>query len=578
MSIETWARSLTEAVCARDPSAVEALFQPGGFWRDFVAAGGTLQTIEGAPAIAAFACSAGADAGLKVTAEAPPLLPGADPAQEGFVAFETALGHGRGYVRLQDGRCRTLMLTLEGFHDHPEPLRARRPSGLVEDAQGRNWKERLAAKGEQYGQGEDPYVLIVGGGQAGLALAARLEMLGVPYLVVDRHPRVGDQWRSRYKALTLHDPVWYDHMPYMPFPDFWPVFTPKDKMGDWLAAYSHAMELVVWTGTECLGAAREGDGWTVTLKRGDETVTLSPKHLVMAVGNAGFPKVPQFEGREAFGGVQLHSSEFASGEGMEGRRVVIVGANNSAHDIAADLAAHGAKPVMIQRSSTMIVQQTTVIGPMLGPLFSQEAVERGVTTERADLMLAASPFRVQEENARRLWAKVREDEAGFYDALEAAGFALDFGEDGTGMLKYPRTASGYYFDVGACAMVIDGRIGLRSGKGVARLRAEGVELDDGEVLPAEMIVYATGFGAMEEWVARLIDPETAARVGRCWGYGSGVRGDPGPWEGELRNMWKPTPEPGLWFMGGNLAQSRFYSRLLGLQLKARHAGLALGPA
>ena len=576
MTIETWARALTEAVAARDAAAVEALFLPGGFWRDFLALGGTLQTVEGAGAIAAFACAAAP--GFELVAEAPPLLPGADPAAEGFVAFRTALGHGRGYLRLQDGRCRTLMLALEGFHDHPEPLRARRPSGLVEDPQGRNWKERLAAKGEAFGRGEEPYVLIVGGGQAGLALAARLEMLGVPYLVVDRHPRVGDQWRSRYRSLTLHDPVWYDHMPYLPFPDFWPVFTPKDKMGDWLAAYAHAMELAVWTGTECLGASRDGEGWRVTLKRGDETVTLSPAHLVMAVGNAGFPKVPEFEGREAFRGVQLHSSDFASGEGMAGRPVVVVGANNSAHDIAADLASHGAKPVMIQRSSTMVVQQKTVVETMLGPLFSQAAVDRGMTTERADLMLAASPFRVQEETARRVWAKVREDEAAFYDALEAAGFALDFGEDGTGMLKYPRTASGYYFDVGACAMVIDGRIGLRSGLGVARLTAEGVELEDGEVLPAEMIVYATGFGAMEEWVARLIDPETAARVGRCWGYGSGVAGDPGPWEGELRNMWKPTPEPGLWFMGGNLAQSRFYSRLLGLQLKARHAGLALGPA
>ncbi len=576
MSIETWSRTLTEALAARDPAAVEALFLPGGFWRDFLALGDTLQTVEGAEAIAAFACAA--DAALTIAPEASPLPPGADPAQEGFVAFRTRLGHGRGYVRLQDGRCRTLMLTLEGLHDHPEPLRARRPSGLVDDPEGRNWKERLAAKGEGFGDGEDPYVLIVGGGQAGLALAARLEMLGVPYLVVDKHPRVGDQWRSRYKALTLHDPVWYDHLPYMPFPDFWPVFTPKDKMGDWLAAYAHAMELAVWTGTECLGASRQGDGWTATLKRGDETVTLSPAHLVMAVGNAGFPKVPEFEGRDAFQGVQLHSSQFASGEGMEGRRVVIVGANNSAHDIAADLASHGAKPTMIQRSSTMIVQQKTVIGPMLGPLFSQEAVDRGITTDRADLLLASSPFRVQEENARRLWAKVREDEAPFYDALESAGFALDFGVDGTGMLKYPRTASGYYFDVGACAMVIDGRIGLRSGVGVARLTAEGVELDDGEVLPADMIVYATGFGAMEEWVARLIDPATAERIGRCWGYGSGVAGDPGPWEGELRNMWKPTPEPGLWFMGGNLAQSRFYSRLLGLQLKARHAGLALAPA
>ncbi|WP_339948216.1 NAD(P)/FAD-dependent oxidoreductase [uncultured Albimonas sp.] len=580
MSIESWAAALTAAVAARDAKAAQALFLPGGFWRDFVAVGGTLQTLEGAPAIAAFAAGPAADANLEVTAEAPPLLPGADPAQEGFVAFETTLGHGRGYVRLQDGRCRTLLLSLEGLKGHEEPLGARRPSGLIDDPQGRNWKERLAAKTNAFGKGAEPWALIVGGGQAGLALAARLEMLGVPYLVVDKHPRVGDQWRSRYKALTLHDPVWYDHMPYMPFPEFWPVFTPKDKMGDWLDSYAHALELAVWTGTECLGAARppSGEGWTVTLRREDETVTLSPTHLVMAVGNAGFPRTPEIEGQADFAGVQMHSSQFASGEGLAGKRVIVVGANNSAHDIAADLVGHGAHPVMIQRSSTMVVQQRTVVETMLGPLFSQGAVERGLTTDRADLMLASSPFRVQEENARGLWARVREDEAGFYDRLAAAGFALDFGEDGTGMLKYPRTASGYYFDVGACAMVMDGRIGLRSGTGIARLTAGGMELEDGEVLEADMIVYATGFGAMEEWVARLADPATAERVGRCWGYGSGARGDPGPWEGELRNMWKPTAEPGLWFMGGNLAQSRFYSRLLSLQLKARHAGLNLGPA
>ncbi|MDF2231757.1 NAD(P)/FAD-dependent oxidoreductase [Albimonas sp. CAU 1670] len=575
MSIETWTRALTEAIAARDADAAAALFVEDGFWRDFVAAGWTLQTLEGAAAVGAFAAGPAADAGLRIAPEAPPLQPGTDPAQEGFVAFETAHGHGRGYVRLAGDRARTLMLTLEGLKGHEEPLRGRRRSGLVSDPEGRNWKELLAAKTDGFGETREPYVLIVGGGQAGLALAARLEMQGVPYLVVDRHPKVGDQWRSRYKALTLHDPVWYDHMPYMPFPEFWPVFTPKDKMGDWLESYAHALELAVWTGTECLGAQRapSGEGWRVTLKRGDETLTLSPTHLVMAVGNAGFPRLPEIPGQAEFAGVQMHSSQFASGEGLEGRRVVVIGANNSAHDIAADLVAHGAKPVMIQRSSTLVIQQRTVTDVLIGALFSQAAVDRGVTTDRADLLLASSPFRVQEENSRRLWTKIREDEAPFYDALEAVGFKVDFGEDGTGLLKYPRTASGYYFDVGACAMVIDGRIGLRSGAGVARLTAEGVELDTGELLPADMIVYATGFGAMEEWVARLIDPATAERVGRCWGYGSGVRGDPGPWEGELRNMWKPTAEPGLWFMGGNLAQSRFYSGLLGLQLKARHIGL-----
>lgn len=571
MDIESWTKALSAAIAARDAGAVAALFLPDGYWRDFVAVGWTLQTIEGAPRIAAFAAGPAAEAGLVVRPE----TEAAGAEQEGFVSFETELGRGRGFLRLRDGKARTLLLSLEELKGHEEPLRRRRPSGLVDDPQGRNWKELLAAKTEGFGKTGQPWVLVVGGGQAGLALGARLEMLGVPYLIVDKHPRVGDQWRSRYRSLTLHDPVWYDHMPYMPFPDFWPVFTPKDKMGDWLEAYAHALELAVWTGTECVAAARkaDGSGWTVEVDRGGETVTLEPAHLVMAVGNAGFPRIPEIEGREVFAGPQLHSSQFGSGEGMAGKRVIVVGANNSAHDIAADLVAHGAQPVMIQRSSTLIVQQKTFVDVLMKPLFSQEAVDRGVTTDRADILLISNPMRVQEENGRQAWARIREDEKDFYDALSATGFALDFAEDGAGMMKYQRSASGYYFDVGACAMVIDGRIGVRSGVGIARLTEAGMELEDGEVLPADMIVYATGFGAMEEWVGRLIDPETAARVGHCWGYGSGTKGDPGPWVGELRNMWKPTAQEGLWFMGGNLAQSRLYSGLLGLQLKARHAGL-----
>lgn len=573
MTIETWTQALNAAVAASDAEAIADLFLADGFWRDFIAVDRTLQTIEGAAAVAAFAVGHASPAGLTVAPEA------AGDAQEGFVTFETTLGRGRGYVRLRDGRCRTLLLALEELKGHEPPLRARRPSGLCDDPHGRNWAERFATKTDAFGKTAQPYVLVVGGGQAGLALGARLELLGVPYLIVDKHPRVGDQWRSRYKALTLHDPVWYDHMPYLPFPDFWPVFTPKDKMGDWLESYAHALELAIWTGTECLAAARNAadDGWTVTLARGDETITLEPTHLVMAVGNAGFPRRPEIEGAETFAGPQLHSSEFASGEGMAGKRVIIVGANNSAHDIAADLVANGARAVMIQRSSTLIIRQSTLTDVLFKPLFSQEAVDAGVTTDRADLLLVANPMRVQEENSRRAWDAIRVAEKPFYDRLTDAGFRIDFGEDGTGLMKYQRAASGYYIDVGACEMVADGRIEIRSGVGIARLAPEGMVLDDGELLEADMIVHATGFGAMEEWVARLIDPETAARIGRCWGYGSGTKGDPGPWEGELRNMWKPTAQEGLWFMGGNLAQSRFYSGLLGLQLKARHAEVATAP-
>jgi putative flavoprotein involved in K+ transport len=100
-----------------------------------------------------------------------------------------------------------------------------------------------------------------------------------------------------------------------------------------------------------------------------------------------------------------------------------------------------------------------------------------------------------------------------------------------------------------------------------------VTLGTGETLPADLVVFATGYGSMNGWAARLISQEVADRVGKCWGLGSNTTYDPGPWEGELRNMWKPTQQPGLWFHGGNLAQARHYSRYLALQLKARMEGI-----
>ncbi len=88
--------------------------------------------------------------------------------------------------------------------------------------------------------------MIIGGGQGGIALGARLRQLGVPTIIVEKNARPGDSWRNRYRTLVLHDPVWYDHLPYIPFPEHWPVFTPKDKMGDWLEMYAKVMELNYW--------------------------------------------------------------------------------------------------------------------------------------------------------------------------------------------------------------------------------------------------------------------------------------------------------------------------------------------
>jgi putative flavoprotein involved in K+ transport len=109
---------------------------------------------------------------------------------------------------------------------------------------------------------------------------------------------------------------------------------------------------------------------------------------------------------------------------------------------------------------------------------------------------------------------------------------------------------------------------------VAEIAEDAVVLEDGTRLPADLIVYATGYGSMNGWAADLIGKDVADKVGKCWGLGSDTPKDPGPWVGEQRNMWKPTRQQALWFHGGNLHQSRHYSQFLALQLKARQEGIA----
>lgn len=572
LNVHQWTSEFAAALERRDVTDAGALFTESGAWRDLLAFTWTIGTFEGRDDICALLRSKLADTKpCNWTIEAEP------DADEGWLSFETRFGPCKGYLRLQNGKALTLFTALQDLRYHEEPSGKRRPTGLYNDDDNRNWLDRQQAEQMSLGYDKQPYVLIVGGGQGGLALGARLKVSGVPTLIVDRHDRSGDQWRSRYKSLTLHDPVWYDHMPYIPFPDTWPIYTPKDKLGDFLEAYAKIMELNIWNKTEFTAASYDDEKncWDVTVERDGEPVQLRPTHVVMAVGSAGFPQKPDFQGASDFVGEQYHSSEYTSGEEFTGKRVVVVGANNSAHDICADLVENGIQPTMIQRSSTLVLRGSTN-SKMARPLYSEEAVEQGLTTDRADFLNASMPMRMSEQMQKQMWAQVADSDADFYASLTKVGFKLDFGEDGTGLfMKFLRTASGYYIDVGASAMVADGRIALKSGVGVERLTEKAVMLSDGSEVPADVIVYATGFGSMEEWVKRLISPDVAEKIGPCWGYGSGTTGDPGPWEGEIRNMWKPTAQEGLWFHGGNLQQSRFYSRYLALQLKARFANLEI---
>ncbi|AXT86548.1 FAD-dependent oxidoreductase [Aeromicrobium sp. A1-2] len=574
--VDRWLALFEGALRSRDAQGAAALFTTDSYWRDLVAFTWNITTVEGREGVADMLgeCVAETDPSGFATTETPTE---ADGVTEAWIEFETATGRGKGHLRLKGDQGWTLLTSLRELKGHEESQGETRPQGVSHDlSKGRaSWKELREAEEADLGYRTQPYAVVIGGGQGGIALGARLRQLGVPALVIDKHDRPGDQWRSRYKSLCLHDPVWYDHLPYLPFPKNWPVFAPKDKVGDWLEMYTKVMEVPYWSRSTVTAAVydEESSTWSVTVDRDGESVELRPTQLVFATGMSGQANVPEFPGMDVFRGEQQHSSQHPGPEAYAGKKVVVIGSNNSAFDICGALWENDADVTMVQRSSTHIVKSASLMDIGLGDLYSERAVESGVTTDKADMIFASLPYRIMHEFQIPLYQQMAERDKDFYDRLEAAGFDHDWGDDGSGLfMKYLRRGSGYYIDVGAAELVADGKVKLAHGQ-VDHLTEGSVVLDDGTELEADLVVYATGYGSMNGWIADVVDQQTADKVGKCWGLGSETTKDPGPWEGEQRNMWKPTKQENLWMHGGNLHQSRHYSLYLALQLKARYEGI-----
>ncbi len=573
--IEQWLGIFERALSEGNIDAVASMFDEDCYWRDFLTFTWNLDTSEGQDSIRAMLGST-----LDHTKPSNWQLEGdasaADGVTEGWVSFETAVARGRGHVRLKGDKCWTLLTTMLELKNYEEKSdkHGTRELGVEHGAfsDRKSWLERKQQEEAELGYERQPYCLVIGGGQGGIGLGARLKRQGVPTIILEKNERPGDSWRKRYRSLCLHDPVWYDHLPYLPFPDHWPVFSPKDKIGDWLEMYTKVMDLNYWTQSEALSAKydEKKQEWEVVVDRNGEQVTLRPKQLVLATGMSGIPNMPDIPGADKFKGTLSHSSKHRSGDAWKGKKCVVIGSNNSAHDICADLWESGADVTMLQRSSTHIAKSSTLMELALGGLYSKEAVDAGVTTDTADLIFASLPYKILHTLQKPVYDEMAKRDAEMYKGLEKAGFLLDFGEDGSGLfVKYLRRGSGYYIDVGASQLIIDGKIKLKSGVNVTGINDNSISLDDGSELPADLIICATGYGSMNGWAAKIISQETADKVGKCWGLGSDTTKDPGPWEGELRNMWKPTQQEALWFHGGNLHQSRHYSLYLALQIKAR---------
>ena len=575
-SAAAWLGAFEAALLARDATQLAALFHDESHWRDVLAFTWHMTPVAGREAIAArlvaeqprtgaqgFHLPAGRRAPRQVTRL------GTDSI-EAIFEFNTAVGRGAGIFRLSPAADGTMLAwhlstTLQALTGHEEKIGANRPSGAAYSRNfgGDNWADmrRKAAAYEDH----DPTVVVVGGAQAGLAVAARLNQLGVDTLVVEKWPRIGDSWRRRYHSLALHNSIHINHLPYMEFPPTWPIYIPKDMLGNWFEFYADAMEINCWTDTEFVSGSWDeaAKQWTAVLRRADGTErVVRPRHLVFANGVSSYPMIPELPGLADFQGEVIHSEGFDTGADWAGRNALILGTGSSANDIALDLHSHGVNTTMIQRGSTTVVS----INP--SARLNEAIWDEMPALDDADLIVSSAPPPLVLKGYKAVAKRMQALDHDLIEGLKRIGFKHDMGEDETGhQMKYYRRGGGYNLDAGSSELMIKGELGLLQYERIERFVAEGALLQDGSTVPADLIVLATGYFPQQELVRRALGEEMVQRIGPVWGISE---------NGELNNMYKRTPQQGLWFIAGGLAQCRINSKYLALQIKAMELG-QLGP-
>ena len=273
----------------------------------------------------------------------------------------------------------------------------------------------------------------------------------------------------------------------------------------------------------------EAGTWTVEIDRDGEKMTLHPSELVLATGMSGKANVPTFTGQDIFQGESTIRVSIPVPTATKGKKVVVVGSNNSAMDISKALVDNGIDVTMIQRSSTHIVKSDSLMEIALGDLYSQRAVDSGMTTKKADFVrLTAVPHHARVPDP--VYDAIREQDKEFWRRLAAAGFDLDFGDDDSGLFaEAPATRIGYYIDVGAAELIADSSIKLAHGN--VDLTENSVVLDDGSRTARRRRRLRHRIRLDERLGADLMGQQIADKVGKVWSGLSDTTKDPGPWEG-----------------------------------------------
>ena len=573
--IDEWLINFNQAISSKvnKETAIElldALFFDDSHWRDLLALTWKIQTLSGKNNI----INKIYESVLNVQAQGflvdknrvqPREVSRADKTViEVILTFENKFGKCEGIVRLyndvqDNGKLKawSLLTALDELN-----TKETKNKNLYEhNIKGPNWLD-LRNEDKLY-KDRDPEVIIVGCGQAGLSIASRLKQQNIDTLIIDKHERVGDNWRKRYHSLKLHNQVHVNHLPYMPFPPTWPTYLPKDKLAGWFQYYAESMELNVWTSTTFLDAQYDKNKkkWNAKIKLSDGSIKLMrPKHIVMAIGVSSIPNRVKILGIDNFQGVLMHSSDYMNGKDYKGKNVVVFGTGTSAHDVAQDLYVHGANVKIIQRSPSMVVN----IEP--SAQLPYQLYSEGLSTDDCDLITIASPLAVLKKTHQMLTEKTSKIDKPLLDKLKNVGFKLDYGQDNTGwQFKYLTRGGGYYFNVGASDLIADGKIKVIQFSDILDFTNSGIKMKSDDEFQIDLMITATGYKGQEYVVENLFGKSVSDKIGPIWGFDEDTQ--------ELRNMWMQTKQPGLWFLAGSLAQCRIFSKFLALQIKAVQKGI-----
>lgn len=565
-----WLDALEDALTGGDAADVEVLFARDAYWRDLLAAEWDFCTTKGPAQIAERLTGAGKAAALRnfrldprYTAPSRQKRAGHD-VTEAIFAFDTAIGKGNGVVRLErqdNGRLLAwgLMTSLQEMDGYPEAIDDRRPERILAERPGENCLDQRVRDSDFFER--EPEVLIVGAGQCGLMIAARLKAMGVRTLMVDRVTRVGDNWRQRYHTLQLHNELCTVDFPYTSFPRSWPSYLPKDLYATWMEFYSEAMLLPFWNETNFEGAQfDEASGtWRAGLTRNGETRELRPQHIVLATGGVSGRKFyPRLPGLDKFRGTVVHSSDVRPSVEFRGKKALVVGTSTSAHDIALELLENGCDVTLVQRSPTNVVnmEQANLV-------YSLYKEDRSI--DELDIVTLASDYDATIKTYKDLGKRVRVLDADLLAGLEKAGFRTDPGYlEGGHFANYLHRGGGYYINVGASERIVDGSIKVVQASDIETYGPAGAEMKDGSVLEADIVVLATGYLNQEEDIRQLFGDPVAKSVGPVWGWGE---------DGEMRGAWRRTGQEGLWLQLGGITQARTFSKFLAIQIVAALRGI-----